>query len=93
MTMKTLTPEHLLNWHCVSTEAWNWCLLRALAYGANQLPSNTTSASDKQIALIFFNDSLDFSVGVKSMANVLHKGTRMIPHPKKTRLMKMKLPW
>lgn len=58
MTIKTRTPEHLLNWHSVSTEAWNWCLRRALAYGENQIPSNTTSASDKQIALIFFNDSL-----------------------------------
>ncbi len=76
MTTKTLTPEHLLNWHSIGPDgtagpdgmdgaagpdgkkAWNWCLRRALAYGGHRIPSNTTSASDKKIALVFFNDSL-----------------------------------
>jgi len=63
--------KHLLNWHSVSHEAWDWCLNRALSYGERMIPSYGTAGQGKQIALVFFNDSLRTRASMEVAAHQL----------------------
>ena len=61
--------SYLLNWHTVSHEAWDWCLDRALLYGEKRIPVYGTVGIEKQIALVFFNDSLRTRVSMEVAAH------------------------
>jgi N-acetylornithine carbamoyltransferase len=62
---------HLLNWHSVSHEAWDWCLHRALEYGDGNIPTYGTAGSGRQIGLVFFNDSLRTRASMEVAAHQL----------------------